>query len=406
MRQTIRLHGKLYDIEGEDLQRAIDAATDIRSQRPVCMCLPSDPLEMYVAKVNGRHVIKRMPDTGHLHDPACASYEAPATVSGITEVDGRAILHDQDTELVTLRLGFSLSKTNSSHAPAAAPTPPDSAKATISRLTMRSTIDYLWDAAQLNRWHPSMAGRRNYSVAWKYVRRATENTYAKRASLSSTLYMPEPFYADRAPDIKDRAHQALARCAHQRSGTQPLSLLFGEVKAITPARAGAHVQIRHAPFLDFYIGQALHEKMQRIFDADLALWNSDTNLHLMLMATVAQNAAGLYELLELALMLTDSGWIPVRSLQDLQLHELLATSQRSFLKGLRFNADEHTRFADALLTDTDRPTAIYLTTGSETPEEQQQIAYECEDSGLAVHFVRGSDVAAAQLPPAKSTRPN
>lgn len=405
MSQRILLGERTYDIEDAALQAAIKAAPDIRATRPACLCRGSaKPIEMYVACVNHIYVIKRMPNTGHLHDPTCGSYEAPSAVSGIAEVEGKAILHDPEKDLVTLKLAFSLSKNNSSHSAAQAPTPPDTAKATISRLTLRATIDYLWEEAQLNRWHPQMAGRRNYGVVYKYVRRAVEHTMAKRLALAETLYIPEPFYSAEAAAIRERAESALVRCAYQRTGKQSLMLLFGEVKAFSEARQGAVVQIKHAPFVQFYVSQVLNTKMLRIFDAELSLWNARPELHLMMLGTFAQNAAGMYEIAEVALMVVDEGWIPVASLRDVQFFERLASEGRAFLKGLRFNADERARFADVLLTDTERPTAVYFTNGTEPEGDIEQLAYECEEMGIAAQFLRETELNEAALPQPKTKK--
>lgn len=403
MSQMIRISGQHLDIESDELQRAIEAVPDIRASRPICLCRPDaiDPLEMYVARVSGRFVVKRMPNTAHLHDPTCASYEAPRAISGAAEVEGRAILHDPDSDIVTLKLAFALSKNSASHAAAQAPTPPDAAKASIARLTLRSTMDYLWDAAQLNRWSPSMRGRRNYSVVHKYVRRAIDQTHAKRMSLSEALYMPEPFYSEHAAAIKERADGALVRCAFQRTGKQPLMLAFGEVKSFTDVRQGAIVQLRHAPFSSFYVSHALNAKLLRIFDAELALWNARPELHLMLIGTFSQNAAAMFEFSELALMVVDEGWIPVKNLNDVSMFTRLASEERAFIKGLRFNAQEQERFADVLLTDTDKPTAVYLMQGTEPPEEAEELAYDCEETGLAACFVRVSEIGSVKLPDAK-----
>jgi len=398
--QTIRLGDRYFDMESEELQRAIEETPDIRATRPVCMCKPA-PLEMYVAHIAGRYVIKRMPNTAHLHDPQCASYEAPRAVSGAADVEGRAILHDAESDVTTLRLAFSLSKTNNSHAATQLPSMADTAKSPMSRLTMRAMMDYLWDTAGLNRWHPSMHGKRNYGVVFKYVRRAIEQTLAKRMSLGDALYMPQPFHLPQADGIRDRANAALARCAFQRSGKQALMLLFGEVKSFAEARQGVLAQIKHAPWLSFYLSPALDTTMQRVFEAELALWNARPNLHLMMLASFAQNAGGLYEVVELALMLVDEGWVPVSSLADVQMFGRLAGEGRAFLKGLRFNALVNERFADLLLTDTFAPTAVYYVSGSEPQGLLERLACECEAVGLGVLFLPVAQVATAELPEAK-----
>ena len=50
--------------------------------RPLCVCREPG-VEMYIAKVLGRFLIKRMPDSGGNHAPSCDSYEPPLQLSGL-----------------------------------------------------------------------------------------------------------------------------------------------------------------------------------------------------------------------------------------------------------------------------------------------------------------------------------
>ena len=75
---------------------------------------------MYVARVAGHYITKRMPGTGVQHDPGCELYEAPPELSGFGDVVGRVIQEDTDAGVTVLRLGFSLSRTGRKPAPAAA----------------------------------------------------------------------------------------------------------------------------------------------------------------------------------------------------------------------------------------------------------------------------------------------
>src|SRR5215212_9879882 len=81
-----------------------------RRVRPLCLCR-EPAASMYIARVAGQFIPKRMPGTGAHHDPGCESYEAPPELSGFGEVVGRAIQEDADAGVITLRLGFSLSRT-------------------------------------------------------------------------------------------------------------------------------------------------------------------------------------------------------------------------------------------------------------------------------------------------------
>src|SRR4051812_40287177 len=114
-----------------------------RRLRPLCLCRePAAP--MYVARVAGQFIPKRMPGTGVQHDPGCESYEAPPELSGFGDVVGRGIQEDTNAGVTVLRLGFSLSRTGRKPAPAAAaPREGDSVNANASKLSLKATLHYL-----------------------------------------------------------------------------------------------------------------------------------------------------------------------------------------------------------------------------------------------------------------------
>ena len=91
---------------------------------------------MYVARVAGQFIAKRMPGTGPSTIPG-ESYEAPPELSGFGDVVGRAIQEDADAGVTVLKLGFSLSRTGRKPASAVAPREGDSAKADASKLSPR-----------------------------------------------------------------------------------------------------------------------------------------------------------------------------------------------------------------------------------------------------------------------------
>ena len=167
-----------------------------RRIRPLCLCRqPAAPL--YVARVAGQFIPKRMPGTGAQHDPGCDSYGAPPELSGFGDLVGRAIQEDVDAGVTILRLGFSLSRTGRNPAPAAAPREGDSVKADASKLSLQATLHYLWEEAGFHRWSERMSGKRNWFIIRKHLLHAAENKIAKGAPLADVLYIPEVFSAER-----------------------------------------------------------------------------------------------------------------------------------------------------------------------------------------------------------------
>jgi len=189
--------------------------------RPLCLC--QEPgASMYVARVAGQFIPKRMPGTGPQHDPGCESYGAPPELSGFGDVVGRAIQEDADAGVTVLRLGFSLSRTGRKPAPAAAPREGDSVKADASKLSLKATLHYLWEEAGFNRWSDRMTGKRNWFVIRKHLLQAADNKTAKGAPLSDVLYIPEVFSAERKTELAQRHLSAVSRITATGAGPRRL----------------------------------------------------------------------------------------------------------------------------------------------------------------------------------------
>jgi hypothetical protein len=135
-------------------------------RRPRCMC-QQDGVEMYIARLASPHegfIVKRMPESGHLHAPCCPSFEPPAELSGLGQVLGSAIVEDPATGQTTLKLDFPLTRRPGRSTPPPAGSEHDSVKSDGTRLSLRGLLHYLWDQADLTRWHPGFTGRRTWTT--------------------------------------------------------------------------------------------------------------------------------------------------------------------------------------------------------------------------------------------------
>lgn len=136
-----RLGAKRFSSESKDLHEILANAHKAR-ERPVCLCSNTFP-EMYVAQVNQNFILKRMPGTGHLHDPSCSTFDPPPELSGLGQVNGSAISVDDDG-LTSLKLDFPLSVRGKRGTP---PTPSESetssAIAPPKKLTLIGMLHYL-----------------------------------------------------------------------------------------------------------------------------------------------------------------------------------------------------------------------------------------------------------------------
>jgi hypothetical protein len=194
---------------------------------------------MYVAKVNGRFVIKRMPNTASEHDLSCESYEAPAELSGLGEVLGSAIQEHVEEGITDLKLAFSLTRRPWRAAPIPADGEPDSVTTDGKRLTLRGTLHYLWEQAGFHKWSPAMSGKRNWYVIRKFLLQAAQAKFAKGQALNDLLYIPEPFSLEHKDEIVQRRTALMAKlAAAAKNRSHSLMMLIAEVKEISAARYG------------------------------------------------------------------------------------------------------------------------------------------------------------------------
>lgn len=330
-----------------------------KKPRPACVC--RDPgIEMYVAKVAGKAVIKRMPDTGGDHSPNCDSYEPPAELSGLGEVNGTAIQENPDIGVTALKFDFSLTKGASRQAPIPSGAESDSVKTDGNKLTLRSTLHYLWVEAEFNKWSPAMAGKRNWGVIRRYLLQAAENKVAKGNGLSEILYIPETFILDKKDEIAQRRIAQTMKIATSQKGTRKLMLAIGEVKEVGTARYGYKIVMKHLPDFSFMLTDELHKKLLKRFGPEMELTSEEGQTHLIAIATFGIGGTGIASIEEIALMPTTENWIPFEHMYDKTLLDMLTEGKRRFVKGMRYNMASNRPLACVVLSDLQKPLAMYI----------------------------------------------
>ena len=339
-----------------------------RRIRPLCLCRqPGAP--MYVARVAGQFITKRMPGTGAQHDPGCESYEAPPELSGFGDVVGRAIQEDADAGVTVLRLGFSLSRTGRKPAPAADDREGDSVKADASKLSLKATLHYLWEEAGFNRWSERMTGKRNWFIIRKHLLQAAdEQDRQGRAALGGALH-PGSILGRAQTELAQRHLSAVSRIRATSAGPRRLMLLIGEVKEFAASRTGHKLVVKHLPDHPFLLSEDLHRRMTARFEREITLWDAVAGAHLIVIATFGVAPNGVTAVEELALMVVTETWIPIEHIYDANLVSALTEHRRRFIKALRYNLPPSRPLAAAVLLDTlPSPVALYVVPPGAEPE--------------------------------------
>ncbi|MBQ0933643.1 DUF1173 domain-containing protein [Ideonella sp. 4Y16] len=355
----VSTQGTVYEIDGQrfavgspGFAQAI-AEAHATHRRPRCLCRPQG-VEMYVARLAGLdegYIVKRMPDTGSHHAPDCPSYEPPAEFSGLGQVLGSAITEDPATGETVLKLDFPLTRMPGRSIMPPAGGASDSVSSSGTKLSLRGLLHYLWDQAELTRWHPGFAGKRSWATVRRKLVQAALHTSTRGHSLGSRLYLPEPFSVDERDAITARRLAQWQQAAANPAQPQNLMLLIGEVKEIMPARYGFKAVVKHMPDQAFAIDEQLYRRLGQRFEPELALWGASDDIHMVMIATFGVSHAGVPAIQELCLMPVTSQWLPFTDGFEKQLLDRLVGENRSFVKCLHYNLGGSDRIASAVLTD-------------------------------------------------------
>lgn len=404
--QGITAPAAVYEIAGRRFEVGArgfaDAVADAHAahQRPRCMCLV-EGVEMYVARLDEGYIVKRMPDTGSHHAPDCPSFEPPAEFSGLGQVLGSAITEDPATGETTLRLDFPLTKM-----PARSTIPPtdgegDSVSSTGTKLTLRGLLHYLWDQADLTRWHPGFAGKRTWSTVRKNLLLAAEDKVARGGSLRSRLYIPEAFSVEQRDALNARRISLWSQAVAVPGKQQQLMLTIAEVKEIAPARHGFKAVMKHVPDQAFALDEQIYRRLVRRFERELALWGTADDIHMVMIATFSVAPTGIPTIVELSLMPATRQWLPVEDGFEKQLVDRLVVDGRSFVKGLRYNLGAGSEIASATLTDCEGSLLFVHHSGIEGSGRQLHTS----DPSIAVWRWNPSSEPMPSLPPRQPHHP-
>jgi len=169
--QRLSITGRVLATDDPQLQDALAHVHDT-PERPRCLCVPGG-VEMYVAR-HRVFVVKRMPDTGSRHDPACPSFEPEAQQSGLGELIGEAVLEHEPGK-VELRVDFPWARSIGHRLARGELQGPGEVATLRRRMSLRALMHYLFERAGFNRWTPAMEGRRNQVLNYDGMYRISAN---------------------------------------------------------------------------------------------------------------------------------------------------------------------------------------------------------------------------------------
>ena len=368
----------------------IDPNTDVGQQAleqvhglkaPVLCRCTSAGVPMYVARLEERYIVKRMPGTGIDHAPDCSAFEPPEHLSGLSELQGSAISEEPEDGSVLLKLDFPLSKTGKR----AAPPPPSGGQATEAisnprKMGLTGLLHYLWQEGELTKWSPELEGQRK----WRSVRSALLNgAYGKKVkgfNLSAALLVPEAFYATYKDEIAARHKAKLVSICSRSETSKSVGIMIAEYKDHEPTRLGARFSFRHAPDITFFADADLLKRFEKVFEAKLALLDMIPDAKAITIVSFAMSRGGYPVLEQVGMMLVDKNWLPFEHMQEAELLKVAVAQKRRFAKQLRYNLPASAVISSIVLNDSVPACALFVVPPAAGAEEVGQFKTLVEET--------------------------
>ncbi|MCD2191225.1 DUF1173 family protein [Actinomycetospora soli] len=364
------------------------AAARRRPGHGICRCTRSGE-RLVIREIAGVFHLARWPLGGDNHRPGCPFFSSESRHSG-TDPGARDAISVTDHG-TRIEVGYAFTAPASGlegdDDPAAAVDRPPAGRpagAAHATLTSLGLLRWLWETAGLNAWPPP-SGEVTAGPAREHritgTRRHWEDT---REALVAVLagvrlgdhpaprlaYVIAPYRPGHPDPVRDaRLAEYLAplegpqrvaiRRGPRRGRTRLLRhrrLLIGELKHDPqPTDHGLRVDLRHFP-RPLFCRTELGEHLTRSYPTAFAS-RRDPNTRRVVLALIEGTPHGHLRLLDAAVLLTTSDYLPVDSSHEALLAQQLVAAGREFIKPLR-RADGDLTLPDFVLTDTDPATVV------------------------------------------------
>ncbi|SCB61609.1 Protein of unknown function [Rhizobium aethiopicum] len=369
MRQFL-IGNQAFDDSSPEFLQQLERAYE-QKLRPLCQCRES-PVPMYIARIDGQFLIKRMPLSGRQHDPGCPSYDPPYELSGLGPLIGNAIQIDAVTGAAMLRLDFSLSKRGNLSTSTASSEPSETVRSEPKKISLRAMLHYLWDMGELTEWTSLWAGRRGWGRVRSSLLNAARQMSVRGGPLSDILFVPEVFHQEDKEGISARRAAMLAGAQAAGPGPRKLMMIVAEVKEFSPARASQKMLVRHLPF-PLMIDEGAWKRLNVRYETELELWRSNEECHLIVIATFGISGAGIASVEEVAMMVVNVNWVPFENIHEQRLLDRLSGLKRRSVKGLRFDLPRAQPIASVTLPEA-KPAPVALFIIPSNADEDYEVA--------------------------------
>jgi hypothetical protein len=175
-------------------------------------------------------------------------------------------------------------------------------------------LKYLWQKAELSRWHASFEGKRNWHVVRRRLCLAAQDTWIAGTPLSSHLFIPEVFDSAR---LKALQLAVLERFDALRRHPRRRALLIAELKGAADHTSGMRATFKHLPFVQIHIDDGTLEQTQ-LASLQTRPVKPALSSHLLAIATLYVRGDGDAALDRLCISRFDDRWLPMEARPGVQ----------------------------------------------------------------------------------------
>ncbi|MTJ94325.1 MAG: DUF1173 domain-containing protein [Desulfovibrio sp.] len=323
-----------------------------------CKCVEQEA-PLYIFQRAGVFYLARYPNSGHVHSTDCHFY-APAieTTGQVAYADD--VITEASDGTKRIRFDFALGRELGQREPAPvtpAPRGPSSTRRT--QMSILGLLHYLWSAADLQRWHPRMVGKRNWAVAKHRLDEAAVDIVQRSVRMSQRLIV---LPAMSGPNLHQRVGTELQEKVHwATSGDKRAEILLfigelvntsvgGKSTRITLSRADQHKLTFYSTTqfwgrcIERFPALGLHRKIAGEADRTIAIIAAEVRKR--------HDGSMIGDVSAAGFLFTTAEFIPFASSYEKIVTRKLIDQNRWFEKPLRYDAAEDAVLPDFVLLDT------------------------------------------------------
>lgn len=274
-----------------------------------------------------------------------------------------------DDGVFCINLPIGLKRKNPGNTPAATLNPARHARTGQAKpsMSLLGLAHFLWQQAEINTWKPQYVKNRQRDALWvaSRVNRTAGNILAGGIRLSDVLLV-----SAKQESVQQRKNQERVRCATRNNQRMVAVALLKRdaAKGYAEMRAGQLLLSSPLGFPDLKVSPNVLQACERSFRTELEDWQAKHKIVAIIETEpptlrFEEKEKGKFvpvqeaDVIGIALMRVSQRFIPVDSRYEAIIEERLCDQERSFVKPLRYDADEDT-LPDFILTDTGGERAV------------------------------------------------